>query len=933
MSDVEDNPPEEKPFAADIAKQGRAVCKKCKQKCLQGELRLAKLIYNPFGTGKMKAWHHINCLFESFLKQRQTTKRLESPDEIEGWDALCEDDQSMILDKIKDCDDFFHKKFGTKPTTPKKQSKEVPLKGSHEKDKTGKNKDVSNNTNVNSDESPNRTHKMSKDHYFKQFRRLVADITNNTSYLDKTSCVKKLFTEGSDGNGFKDDIVLWCKLLLPGVVKRVYNLQSKQLIKLFSKLFVADQNEMLEHLEQGDIGETIQKFFEESLKAKPAKKATLTVKEVDHFLNKLCKLTKEDEQQEHFKSFIPKCTSNDLKTVIRLIKGDLRMGAGAKHVLEGVHPDAYQAYQASRDLDTVITKCLDKPSDMSNSKKVKKNGSAEITVMTPVLPMLAEACKSVEQAMKKYPNGMYSEIKYDGERVQVHKHGSEFKYFSRSLKPVMPHKIQHFKDFIPKAFPHAEDLILDSEILMIDTQTGKPLPFGTLGVHKKAEFKDANVCLFVFDCIFYNGENLSNKPLNYRKKVLHENMIEIENHIVFSEKEEIHQPEDLSRMIAKVLQLGLEGLVLKDLKSIYEPGKRHWLKVKKDYLFGGAMADSADLIVLGAWYGTGKKGGMMSVFLMGCSNPKTGRFCTVTKVHTGHDDKTLEKLQKELDMVKIGQDMAKVPSWLVCTKTMVPDFVARDPKNQPIWEITGAEFTQHDVHTADGISIRFPRVTKIRDDKNWETATSLPELQKLYKTSKEHTDVSLLMKGLNTSKVEDRKRSSEFNSSGETPPKKKIKDNDVREPKTSRKRNKHGHDNGTTTMKEEELKDQDDIDIKDATCLSTNKIENNEDIGIENKKNISVLFYGIKVLLEDKLRKQKHFDIVSYITDNGGEILTMDEWRSATHVLHYNKVIQKPELKSPYSAKHLAYKWVEDSVEEGILKDYREYTVHWDPDS
>jgi ATP-dependent DNA ligase len=50
-------------------------------------------------------------------------------------------------------------------------------------------------------------------------------------------------------------------------------------------------------------------------------------------------------------------------------------------------------------------------------------------------------------------------------------------------------------------------------------------------------------------------------------------------------------------------------------------------------------------------------------------------------------------------------------------------------QSMPVWEITGAEFTQHDVHTAAGISIRFPRVTKIRDDKTWNTATSLPELK------------------------------------------------------------------------------------------------------------------------------------------------------------------------------------------------------------
>ena len=53
----------------------------------------------------------------------------------------------------------------------------------------------------------------------------------------------------------------------------------------------------------------------------------------------------------------------------------------------------------------------------------------------------AEACKSIEMAMKKCPNGMYSEIKYDGERVQVHKNGDNFSYFSRSLKPVLPHKV------------------------------------------------------------------------------------------------------------------------------------------------------------------------------------------------------------------------------------------------------------------------------------------------------------------------------------------------------------------------------------------------------------------------------------------------------------------------------------------------------------
>jgi DNA ligase-3 len=61
-------------------------------------------------------------------------------------------------------------------------------------------------------------------------------------------------------------------------------------------------------------------------------------------------------------------------------------------------------------------------------------------------------------------------------------------------------------------------------------------------------------------------------------------------------------------MINRVIREGLEGLVLKDPHGHYEPGKRHWMKMKKDYLAEGAMADTADLVVLGAWLGTGNKG-------------------------------------------------------------------------------------------------------------------------------------------------------------------------------------------------------------------------------------------------------------------------------------------------------------------------------------
>lgn len=486
----------------------------------------------------------------------------------------------------------------------------------------------------------------------------------------------------------------------------------------------------------------------------------------------------------------------------------------------------------------------------------------------------------------------------------------------------MAHKVAHFKDYIPEAFPHGKNLILDSEILMVDVNTGKPLPFGTLGIHKQSNFKDASVCLFVFDCIHYNGEDLVGKPIKRRKQILKSIMNEIPNKIMFAEMEEIHVVDDLKAMIAKVLNLGLEGLVLKDLKSVYEPGKRHWLKVKKDYLFGGAIADTADLIVLGAWYGTGRMGGMMSIFLMGCYDETKKKFCTVTKVHNGHDDKTIERLQDELDMVKISQDVTKVPDWLCCTKIMTPDFVAREPKNQPVWEITAAEFTkQHDFHTADGISMRFPRVTRIRDDKDWQTATNLEELRHLFKESKENTDVVLLIKEL-----EDKEDTDSVGSS----PKKKTSKPDSPKPKIKDKKNGNIFNYFPGTSKDDKIgtkpnsakrKSEDDSEHENKKILINNKTDKR----IKISDPIPDYFHEINLKVEKESADLKKW--MRYFVAYGGNLVTENDHEMVTHVLHGSGVVSVGKMGALKGAVHVTADWIKDTVCEGVLQDDRKYRV------
>uniref|UniRef100_A0A8D0XBZ7 DNA ligase n=1 Tax=Sus scrofa TaxID=9823 RepID=A0A8D0XBZ7_PIG len=824
----------EQRFCVDYAKRGTAGCKKCKEKIVKGVCRIGKVVPNPFSEsgGDMKEWYHIKCMFEKLERARATTKKIEDLTELEGWEELEDPEKEQISQHIADLS-------SKAASTPKKkavvQAKLTatgqvtsPVKGASFVTNTNPRKfsgfsaKPNNSGEARSSPTPKASLSSSKcdpkhkDCLLREFRKLCAMVAENPSYNTKTQIIQDFLQKGSGGDGFHGDVYLTVKLLLPGVIKSVYNLNDKQIVKLFSRIFNCNSDDMARDLEQGDVSETVRVFFEQSKSFPPAAKSLLTIQEVDEFLLRLSKLTKEDEQQQALQDIASRCTANDLKCIIRLIKHDLKMNSGAKHVLDALDPNAYEAFKASRNLQDVVERVLRNEQEVEKEPGQRRALSVQASLMTPVQPMLAEACKSIEYAMKKCPNGMFSEIKYDGERVQVHKKGDHFSYFSRSLKPVLPHKVAHFKDFIPQAFPGGHSMILDSEVLLIDNKTGKPLPFGTLGVHKKAAFQDANVCLFVFDCIYFNDVSLMDRPLCERRKFLHDNMVEIPNRIMFSEMKQVSKASDLVDMINRVIREGLEGLVLKDVKGTYEPGKRHWLKVKKDYLNEGAMADTADLVVLGAFYGQGSKepsvtcddpgftgeqieankgytrpaserwiqkpsagtpkpspgpllpsrlpalgigaaevaphpqlspplpGGMMSIFLMGCYDPSSQKWCTVTKCAGGHDDATLARLQTELDMVKISKDPSKIPGWLKINKIYYPDFIVPDPKKAAVWEITGAEFSRSEAHTADGISIRFPRCTRIRDDKDWKSATNLPQLKELYQLSKERAAFALV---------------------------------------------------------------------------------------------------------------------------------------------------------------------------------------------
>eukprot|EP00164_Ancoracysta_twista_P004258 GFYU01005737.1.p1 GENE.GFYU01005737.1~~GFYU01005737.1.p1 ORF type:complete len:638 (-),score=220.42 GFYU01005737.1:54-1697(-) len=539
----------------------------------------------------------------------------------------------------------------------------------------------------------------------------------------------------SFSKSFHGDVFLAMKLLLTGDDKRVYNLRDKSLMRVLSDVLGCSADRMIEHASMtGDCSHTAYKAYKKSSKAPET--STLTLAQLDKFLTDLTKATKIAEQVPLFRDILRKCVPEDLKWLCKIIDHDLKINIGAKFVLEAFHPDAYEAYKRKPDLRKILEQVQAK--QKAGGKALSRKLSNTLEPMTPLKPMLAQPLKVYSHILKKCPEGYYCETKYDGERTQIHFSDGQHKFFSRTLKDIQKHKIADLPKYLLQAMS-ADSYILDTEIVLVNSNTGDILDFGTLGVHEMAKAKklhgEVNVCLIVFDILMLNGESLLDSSMEVRRKKMEEHINVVPNHIVLSEAVRLKTDTELAEKMEDAIERGLEGLMMKGLKSTYKPGDRKWFKLKKDYLEG--MADTCDLVVLGAYHGTGSKGGMKSTFLMGCYDDKAEQWKTVCKVGNGHDDRTLEKLQKKFaDMKKISGDAMRVPSWLDVSRTLVPDFVVSDPFKSAVWEIAGFEYTKSKVHTADSISVRFPRVTRIRDDKGPKEANDLAYLKKLVLASK-----------------------------------------------------------------------------------------------------------------------------------------------------------------------------------------------------
>lgn len=510
--------------------------------------------------------------------------------------------------------------------------------------------------------------------------------------------------------------------------------------------------------EIGDLGEVAQ----EARAVQPTmfKPKPLTVGEVFNNLKSIAKSQGKDSQMRKIqliKRMLTACQGVEAKFLIRSLESKLRIGLAEKTVLislskallsyehNGEEPSSElveNAEQRVRDAfcqvpnyEIVINTCLEHGIMEVNNHCVLKPG-------IPLKPMLAKPSKSITEVLDRFHGEKFTcEYKYDGERAQVHllPDGSMNIYSRNGENMTERYPELHIRDYL--ADPETtHSLILDCEAVAWDTEQGKILPFQILSTRKRkgVEAKDVKVrvCLFAFDMLCYNGQSLINNSLLERREYLQRVLKPVTGQFQFANELNSSNLEDVQKYLEQSVKDACEGLMVKVLEgeeSHYEPSKRsrNWLKLKKDYLQG--VGDSLDLCVLGAYYGRGKRTGTYGGFLLGCYNQDTGEFETCCKIGTGFSDEMLVSLYEKLKPSSLEQpkafyvyDSSAEPDvWF--EPTMLFEVLTADLSLSPIYKAGNSAYGK-------GISLRFPRFIRIRDDKDVEDATSSEQIVELYES-------------------------------------------------------------------------------------------------------------------------------------------------------------------------------------------------------
>jgi len=497
-----------------------------------------------------------------------------------------------------------------------------------------------------------------------------------------------------------------------------------------------------EYDEGGDLGQAASRILEQK-KQTTFLNEPITVERVYDTLYKIAELKgarSQDMKMKYISSLLNDASPIEAGFILKIITSSLRLGIADYTLMDSLAI----AFTGSKENRGVLEHAYNVSSDLGRVAAVlAKDGidaikNFQVSVFSPVRPMLAERVKTADEAREKMGPEFAAEYKLDGERVQLHLQEEKVVLYSRSLENIT----SYYPDIVEKITKsiNSHEAILEAEAVAINEDSGEYLAFQEL-MHRRRKYKVAKAVLQYpitvnfFDVMFVDDKSCLDLPYKERRKLL-EKIVKEDSFAKLMPKTIVKTNNEIEDALENAINAGCEGLMLKQLDSPYRAGARgsNWLKLKREYR--NELGDSLDLIVIGAFFGRGRRTGRYGALLLATYDDKTDTFPSICKVGTGFTDESLDQFYQILSNKITLKKNPRINSGLEAEVWFEPEVVI---------EVIASEITLSPIHKTamdvirkrSGLALRFPKFTgRIRFEKTPENATTDQEIISLYNGQK-----------------------------------------------------------------------------------------------------------------------------------------------------------------------------------------------------
>ena len=552
------------------------------------------------------------------------------------------------------------------------------------------------------------------------------DLSKTTKKLEKVE-ILAAFLRDLEKEGKSEWIYLLQGRVVPEYDVREFGISGQLVIKALVKAYGVQNDEVVRKVrEVGDLGE-IASYFGEKKKQRALFSKKLDVDHVFSSLKKLFDMEGKgsvDQKMSLISELLLSAEPREAKYIVRTLLGDLRVGVADASIRDSIRRVFFSEVpeEKNKEIKSRIEMVYDLINDSvaifaAASKGEKALGKLKIVPGRSLKVMLPVKVATIEEAFEVCGKPAAFEHKYDGFRVLIHKDlKGKISLFTRKLENVT----LQFPDVVKSVSEgvKGKSFILDSEVVGFDSKLRKYMPFEAISQRIRRKYdiekltKELPVEVNVFDVLYLDGESVLDEGFNERRKIV-EKIIKTKEWVIRPSVQFVTSDVDKAqKFYDEALEIGEEGVMIKRIDAPYKSGRYvgHIAKLKP-------VAADLDLVIVGAEYGTGKRGGWLTSYIVACLDKVKKVYVEVGKVSSGLKEKEEEGMTYD--------EMTKLLKPLI--KNSEGNYVSLTPK--VVIAVTYQNIQESPSYSS-GYALRFPRITAYRPDKPVSEISTLKNIER-----------------------------------------------------------------------------------------------------------------------------------------------------------------------------------------------------------